>query len=490
MVDAIADHEMLTFLDAWSGYNHIKRHPDDQEKTAFRSDMGIYCYNVMKSKRFEWMEQHEKAFDEFKSYLNTPPLLSKPEPTEPLYIYLSVTEVESALYNLKFQIRTAIKSQALADFVSDFSPTLQPRADKDVLTLSEDMGDQRATNNEAEYKARNLGLHLALDLRVSHIEVYSNSQLILNHLNDWYAARDSKMVAYLKVVKDLKLCFVTFSIKQVPRHQNAEADALATLGATFKLGVISTVHIIRVRVSSVQDETLDWRQPYHDRLQNDVLSADKKEVKGFKMKASRFVLIENILLRRSMTGPYLRCLCSQEAQDVMHDIHSEECGNHAGGRSLSDKELRQRTTPKVAKGQTAFSLVCGAEAMIPYEVRVPTHRYGCITEDKNEVEMASNLDTVDVLRTRAQIRMAAYKQTVAWSYNRNVRVRTLRVGDQVLRKVFQNTKNQRAGKFSYNWEGPYHVESVVGNGAYKIMSMEGKLIHKPWNIIHLKEHYI
>ncbi|XP_074277440.1 uncharacterized protein LOC141601076 [Silene latifolia] len=42
-----------------------------------------------------------------------------------------------------------------------------------------------------------------------------------------------------------------------------------------------------------------------------------------------------------------------------------------------------RTTPKVATGQTPFSLVYGAEAVIPSEVRVPTHRYGCITEDRN-----------------------------------------------------------------------------------------------------------
>ncbi|XP_074314747.1 uncharacterized protein LOC141649983 [Silene latifolia] len=67
-----------------------------------------------------------------------------------------------------------------------------------------------------------------------------------------------------------------------------------------------------------------------------------------------------------------------------------------------------RTTPKVATGQTPFSLVFGAEAVIPSEVRVPTHRYGCLTEERNQVEMASSLDTVDELRTSAQIRMASY----------------------------------------------------------------------------------
>ncbi|XP_074300444.1 uncharacterized protein LOC141631706 [Silene latifolia] len=108
-------------------------------------------------------------------------------------------------------------------------------------------------------------------------------------------------------------------------------------------------------------------------------------------------------------------------------------------------------------------MVFGAEAVIPSEVRVPTHRYGCLTEERNQVEMASSLDTVDELRTSAQIRMASYRQTVARSYNKNVKIRTLQVGDLVLRKVFQNTKNRQAGKFAYNWEGPYRwkVSSVM-----------------------------
>ena len=38
MVDATAGHELLTFMDAYLGYNQILMHPDDQEKTAFMTD--------------------------------------------------------------------------------------------------------------------------------------------------------------------------------------------------------------------------------------------------------------------------------------------------------------------------------------------------------------------------------------------------------------------------------------------------------------------
>ncbi|KAJ9557127.1 hypothetical protein OSB04_011741 [Centaurea solstitialis] len=47
MVDATVGHELLTFMDAYSGYNQILMHTEDQEKTAFMTDKGIYCYKVM-----------------------------------------------------------------------------------------------------------------------------------------------------------------------------------------------------------------------------------------------------------------------------------------------------------------------------------------------------------------------------------------------------------------------------------------------------------
>ncbi|XP_074291400.1 uncharacterized protein LOC141618190 [Silene latifolia] len=186
-------------------------------------------------------------------------------------------------YDLNFEPRTAIKSQALADFVSDFSPTLQEQADSEILTLSEAKGEQvwelhvdgvsntkgagvglvlkspqgeqiiqavrcefKATNNKAEYEALILGLQLALEMQINHIKVYSDSQLIVNHVNNMYTARDPKRVAYLEVAKELKLRFASYHIQQIPRNQNVEADALATLGAAFTQGAVGSIPFIHV----------------------------------------------------------------------------------------------------------------------------------------------------------------------------------------------------------------------------------------------------
>ncbi|XP_057811428.1 uncharacterized protein LOC131025645 [Salvia miltiorrhiza] len=52
LVDATAGHELLSFMDAYSGYQQIRMHPDDEEKTAFMTNMGLYCYMFMPFGKF------------------------------------------------------------------------------------------------------------------------------------------------------------------------------------------------------------------------------------------------------------------------------------------------------------------------------------------------------------------------------------------------------------------------------------------------------
>ena len=47
LVDATAGHELLSFMDAYSGYNQMRMHQPDQEHTAFLIDQGLYCYKIM-----------------------------------------------------------------------------------------------------------------------------------------------------------------------------------------------------------------------------------------------------------------------------------------------------------------------------------------------------------------------------------------------------------------------------------------------------------
>ena len=43
LVDSTVGHKLLSFMDAFSGYNQILMDEDDQEKTSFITSQGLYC---------------------------------------------------------------------------------------------------------------------------------------------------------------------------------------------------------------------------------------------------------------------------------------------------------------------------------------------------------------------------------------------------------------------------------------------------------------
>ena len=47
LVDSTAQHQLLSFMDAFSGYNLIRMDEANQEKTSFVTNQGLFCYKVM-----------------------------------------------------------------------------------------------------------------------------------------------------------------------------------------------------------------------------------------------------------------------------------------------------------------------------------------------------------------------------------------------------------------------------------------------------------
>ena len=47
LVDSMVRNQLLSFMDAFLGYNEIKMEEADQEKTSFVTSQGLFCYKVM-----------------------------------------------------------------------------------------------------------------------------------------------------------------------------------------------------------------------------------------------------------------------------------------------------------------------------------------------------------------------------------------------------------------------------------------------------------
>ena len=97
--------------------------------------------------------------------------------------------------------------------------------DGDVLDeASEFLGV--ATNNVAEYRGLLLGLARAKALGASEVEVVNDSELIAKQVNGQYKVKHPSMrPLYLDAMAALRE-FDSWSIRSVPRAQNADADAL------------------------------------------------------------------------------------------------------------------------------------------------------------------------------------------------------------------------------------------------------------------------
>ena len=46
-MDAVVGHEIYSFLDGFSGYNQVRTHSEDQEKTTFVTEWGVFVAGVM-----------------------------------------------------------------------------------------------------------------------------------------------------------------------------------------------------------------------------------------------------------------------------------------------------------------------------------------------------------------------------------------------------------------------------------------------------------
>ena len=224
-------------------------------------------------------------------------VLHKPETSRRLMKWA----IELSEFDIIYKPKTAIKGQVLADFVMEFASAepaenAQTTPDLPIWKLSVDgaansQGSRagliltspkgidneyalrfgfKASNNEAEYEAIVVGLNLAHSMEVDQLEVYSDSQLVVNQIEDTYEAKGEKMILYLKKVRDLLKKFVLVQVRHIPRAENSRADTLAKLATASQedLSKLTPVeHLVEpsidlngVEVSPVTSEP-SWMDP-------------------------------------------------------------------------------------------------------------------------------------------------------------------------------------------------------------------------------------
>ncbi|XP_074377675.1 uncharacterized protein LOC141719189 [Apium graveolens] len=129
-----------------------------------------------------------------------------------------------------------------------------------------------------------------------------------------------------------------------------------------------------------------------------------------------------------------------------------------------------RTSLRTNTGETPFKLTYGTEAMLPIEVKSPSHRAINFDEEANEEGLRTNMELIDEVRDQALAKKERYKEKTKEHFSKKSRVKNFQVGDLVLRDI-EASDLTNTEKLMPKWEGPYKVKEVLRPGTYKLMNM-------------------
>ena len=96
-----------------------------------------------------------------------------------------------------------------------------------IEEVSEYIGE--TTNNQAEYKAVIAGFKKAVELGISEIELYADSELVIKQLKREYKVKNKDLAPLFLQVYNLSLNFKKISYTHIRREMNKEADRLANV---------------------------------------------------------------------------------------------------------------------------------------------------------------------------------------------------------------------------------------------------------------------
>ncbi|GJV39317.1 reverse transcriptase domain-containing protein [Tanacetum coccineum] len=405
-------------------------------------------------------------------------------------------------HNIRYQPRTSMKGQILADFLVE-KPDETPPNTLEGTEFTYALRFQFTTsNNEAEYEALIASLRIVAQMGVRNVHVSVDSKLVANQVLGTYVAKEENMGKYLEKAKSLISGFANFSMSKVPRSKNKKVDTLSKIVSTSFAHLSKQVLVEVLKEKSIQEEEVvtvveeegpTWIMEY---LKDGTLPNDRKEASKLRIKARQYELLEEgprkvkfLIVAMdyftkwieakavaTITGNQSNGLVERANQSLGEGIKARLGeGNKNWIEELPRVLWAHRTMIKSSHGDTPFSLTYGTEAVIPAEIRMPTYRTTVVDTVHNNEELRLNLDLLEERREYVVIREAMAKLKMTKYYNARVRGVTFRPKDFVYRSN-EESHAMDGGKLGPKWEGPYEVTEALGYGAYRLRSMDGTVL--------------
>ncbi|XP_073120282.1 uncharacterized protein [Henckelia pumila] len=141
------------------------------------------------------------------------------------------------------------------------------------------------SNNEAEYEAVITCLKLAREAGAGHVIVYYDSQLVVQQVQGTFGIRERILQEYARLVRQQGEEFSSWSIEQIPREHNSEADTLAKMAASLTSIDIREVIQQSGLVMAIGEEAEEawegsWMTPLIGFLQTGILPEEEEVHEG------------------------------------------------------------------------------------------------------------------------------------------------------------------------------------------------------------------
>jgi hypothetical protein len=190
--------------------------------------------------------------------------------------------------------------------------------------------------------------------------------VVINQVNKSWDRNNENMDAYCLEVRKLENKCYGLEFHHVVRDNNIAADVLSKLGST-RAQVPAGVFVHELHAPSISEPAptttdpvhppagqevmmidVDWQQPFIDYIQEQKIPSDKNLAKQLFRWDESYVLVGD---RWGTTfGVLMKCVSREEGKDILEEIHTGVCGNHASSCTLVSKSFRRAFYLPIALG--------------------------------------------------------------------------------------------------------------------------------------------
>jgi len=147
------------------------------------------------------------------------------------------------------------------------------------------------------------------------------------------------------------------------------------------------------------------------------------------------------------------------------------------------RSLQNHTTK-----HSPFKLLYGREGRLPIDIQDTKQATSETLDQQLQQHIRFITDDLQQIRLEARQNIGKAQEKQKYYHDQGIKPQKFNIGDKVL--LYESAKAKVHGdKFREKWTGPYYIHNIVAPGAYKLRTMDDKVLKKAVNTDRLKKYY-